>query len=132
MNYSKFDKFILSAKKFTEQAGEKAADVAEKTKLRINVAQARSDLDGCYMRLGEIVYDLHKAGAQNDRLVNACMSEIEARTNELEELCARLDAMKNVTRCPECMAENQRDALFCVRCGASLKAQTIVENEMLE
>lgn len=126
MNHSKLDKMIVEAKKFTEQAGDKAAGLALQAKLRIQLAQSRSDLDSCYMRLGEIIYELQRAGTENDRLVNACIAEIEARAREMDELSARLDAMRDVHRCPECMAENQRGALFCARCGASLRSQTIV------
>ena len=32
--------------------------------------------------------------------------------------------MRKVLRCPDCMSENPRDALYCSHCGASLKGQS--------
>lgn len=53
-----------------------------------------------------------------------CVAEIETQLAELAELKDKLDEMRKVLRCPDCMSENPRDALYCSHCGASLKGQS--------
>lgn len=128
----KLDELFIKAKDLASVAGSKAQEMAELTKLRLQATQLRSDLDANYLKLGEIIYELTKAGAENQELIDMCVAEIESQNQELEELNAKIDEMKNVKKCPECMAANPKDALFCIRCGASLKPRVDFEEETEE
>ena len=121
------DNLIIKAKDLASAAGSKAQEVAEQTKVRVQAAQLKNDVDANYMKLGEIVYELKKSGAENEELVNMCIEEISSQLEELDELNSKLDEMKRVLRCPECMKENPHDALYCQRCGASLKEQSPIQ-----
>lgn len=116
-----FDGVISKARSFASAAGTKAQEVAELAKIKLQASQMRSDIDANYLKLGEIIYDLNKNNNQNDELVNMCIAEIESQLAELDELNVKLDNMKKVVRCTECMAENSSGALYCARCGAALK-----------
>ena len=120
----KFDELIIKAKDLAGVAGSKAQEVAEQAKLRMQITQMKSQIDANYLKLGEIIYELNKSGTQNEELVGMCVAEIETQLAELTELKDKLDEMRKVLRCPDCMSENPRDALYCSRCGASLKGQS--------
>ena len=126
------DNLIIKAKDLASAAGSKAQEVAEQTKVRVQAAQLKNDIDANYLKLGEIIYELRKSGAENEELINMCVEEISSQLAELDELNGRLDEMKRVLRCPECMNENPLDALYCQRCGASLKEQSPIEPEAAE
>ena len=111
------DNLIIKAKDLASAAGSKAQEVAEQTKVRVQAAQLKNDIDANYLKLGEIIYELRKSGAENEELINMCVEEISSQLAELDELNGRLDEMKRVLRCPECMKENPLDALYCQRCG---------------
>lgn len=135
---SRFDDLLIKAKDFANVAGNKAQEMAELTKLRLQAAQLRSDLDANYLKMGEIVYELKKADTENEDLIAMCVAEIDAQHKELEELNQRIDDLKNEVKCPECMASNPKEALYCSRCGASLtrpapeEAQTPAEETPAE
>ena len=116
----KFDNLLLKAKDLAGVAGNKAQEVAELTKLKLQATQMRNEIDSNYMKLGEIVYELEKNGTQNEELVNMCVAEIEAKLQELEEVNQKINEMKKVVKCPECGAESPAGSLYCSRCGASL------------
>lgn len=116
-----FDGVISKARSLASAAGTKAQEVAELAKIKLQASQMRSDIDANYLKLGEIIYDLNKNNTQNEELVNMCIAEIESQLAELDELNVKLDDMKKVVRCTECMAENSSGALYCARCGAALK-----------
>ena len=120
----KFDELIIKAKDLAGVAGSKAQEVAAQAKLRMQITQMKSQIDANYLKLGEIIYELNKSGTQNEELVGMCVAEIETQLAELAELKDKLDEMRKVLRCPDCMSENPRDALYCSHCGASLKGQS--------
>lgn len=126
---SKLDELILKAKDLAGVAGSKTQEVVELTKLHLQVTQLKSDIDANYQKLGEIVFELNKAGTQNDELIHMCVSEIQSQLDELAALNHKIDEMKNVVKCPQCMAANPVGALYCSRCGFSLKAQAPEQQE---
>ena len=126
---SKLDELILKAKDLAGVAGSKTQEVVELTKLHLQVTQLKSDIDAKYQKLGEIVFELNKAGTQNDELIHMCVSEIQSQLDELAALNHKIDEMKNVVKCPQCMAANPVGALYCSRCGFSLKAQVSEQQE---
>lgn len=129
---SRFDDLLIKAKDFANAAGSKAQEMAELTKLRLQAAQLRSDLDSNYLKMGEIVYELKKANTENEDLIAMCVAEIDAQHKELEELNQKIDDLKNELKCPECMASNPKEALYCSRCGASLTKPVPPEEEAPE
>lgn len=116
----KFDELFIKAKELADAAGNKAQEMAELTKLRLQVAQLRSDLDANYLKMGEIVYELKKAKTENEDLITMCIAEIDAQHEELEALEAKMNELKNEAKCPACMASNPKNALYCSRCGTAL------------
>lgn len=120
---NRLDELILKAKDLAGAAGSKTQEVMELTKMHLQVTQLKSDIDANFQKLGEIVFELNISGTENEELIHMCVSEIQSQKEELEELNHQLDQMKNVVKCPQCMAANPKGALYCARCGASLKIQ---------
>ncbi len=119
----KLDDIIARAKILAKTAGEKTEEVVSLTKLKLQASQLRSDIDSNYLKLGEVVYELNKAGTENQELIDMCIAEIKSQIVELEKLEDQIAELKNVVKCPECMAANPVGALYCLRCGSPLKTQ---------
>ncbi len=117
----KLDEVLAKAKDLAKVAGNKTEEVVELTRLKIQASQLRGDIDANYLKLGEIIYELNKAGTENEELISMCIAEIESQREELAELTNKIDEMKNVVKCTECMAANPVGALYCARCGARLE-----------
>ncbi len=110
----KLDEVLAKAKDLAKVAGNKTEEVVELTRLKIQASQLRGDIDANYLKLGEIIYELNKAGTENEELISMCIAELAELTN-------RIDEMKNVVKCSECLAANPVGALYCARCGARLE-----------
>ena len=117
----KLDEVLAKAKDLAKVAGNKTEEAVELTRLKIQASQLRGDIDANYLKLGEIIYELNKAGTENEELISMCIAEIESQRTELAELTNRIDEMKNVVKCSECLAANPVGALYCARCGARLE-----------
>ena len=116
----KMDDILDKVKEMAAAAGSKAQEVAEVAKLKLQLSQMRSDLDSNYKKMCEIIYNLKKAGAENEDLVSMCVAEIDAQLEAIDELNNQINELKNEVRCPECHASNTKGNLYCARCGAAL------------
>ena len=128
----RFDDLFLKLKEMADNAGTKAQEVAELTKVKIQATQLRNDMDANYLKLGEIIYELEKSGTENPELVHMCIAEIEAQQKELSELEEKINEMKKIVKCPECAGESPVGSLFCARCGASLTKKQEQEEPQTE
>ncbi|MBC8585002.1 zinc ribbon domain-containing protein [Youxingia wuxianensis] len=118
---NRFDEIINKAKEIVDVAGNKTKEMAELTKLRLQASQLRSEIDKNYLKLGELIYQLNKAGTQNQELIDMSVAEIESQLVALSELEDKVNEMKKVVKCPQCGAANVIGSLYCSRCGASLE-----------
>ena len=65
-------KSLQRRKDLAKVAGNKTEEVVELTRLKIQASQLRGDIDANYLKLGEIIYELNKAGTENEELSYAC------------------------------------------------------------
>ncbi|MFR9190059.1 MAG: hypothetical protein ACLVL7_07360 [Anaerotruncus massiliensis (ex Togo et al. 2019)] len=124
------DNLIIKAKDLASAAGSKAQEVAEQTKVRVQAAQLKNDIDANYLKLGSSTSSGNRA--RKTRSSSTCASRRSPPSLRSSELNGRLDEMKRVLRCPECMKENRSTRSYCQRCGASLKEQSPIEPEAAE
>ena len=118
---SKFDSLLNKAKAFADVAGKKTGELVEVSKLKLEVVQVNSDIQKAYERLGNIVYEQEKTGADNKDLIALCISEIDGLLSELSDLNAKINEAKNTVKCMNCGAENPEGSLYCARCGSALQ-----------
>ena len=127
-------------------ASDKTSEVIEVSKLRAGIAEEKRAISEQEAKLGEIYYDLYKAGeVLTPDAVNICMvidkyatrlEEKEAQIKKINEANAAKRAAKNVVPasddavCPECGSANPSGSKFCSECGA--KIPEIIDAEAVE
>ena len=72
------DKMIYSAKNMANAASEKAGEVYEIGRLKLQLVSLNGDLEKAYTQLGRLEYDQKKNGNDNSLLITACVSEIDS------------------------------------------------------
>ncbi len=117
---SRFDDLLLKAKTVANAAGKKTGELVEVSKLKLEAVQINSDIQKAYERLGSVVYEQEKTGADNNDLIALCVSEIDGLLVELSDLNAKINEAKNTVKCMSCGAENPEGSLYCARCGSAL------------
>ena len=66
---SRFDDLLLKAKTVANAAGKKTGELVEVSKLKLEAVQINSDIQKAYERLGSVVYEQEKTGADNNDLI---------------------------------------------------------------
>lgn len=117
---SRFDDLLIKAKNVANAAGKKTGELVEVSKLKLEAVQINSDIQKAYERLGNVVYEQEKTGADNNDLIALCVSEIDGLLAELTDLNAKINEVKNTVKCMNCGAENPEGSLYCARCGSAL------------
>ncbi len=133
-----------------DTAKKTAQDLADKGKNQLDLMNQQARLSRAQRQLGALVYSLHKAGEENQPLVDKyieAVAEVEKAIEEIktnmspeEYMAAEAEAaaedaaaedeeeieeepvqLRGETKiCPVCKAEVDGDALFCNHCGAQL------------
>ena len=133
-----------------DTAKKTAQDLAGKGKNQLELINQQARLSKAQRQLGALVYSLHKAGEENQPLVDKYIEAVAEVEKAIEELKANMtpeeymeadaqeeeDAvaveeeegieeepvqLRGETKiCPVCKAEVDGDALFCNHCGAQL------------
>ena len=127
-----------------DTAKKTAQDIADKGKNQLELLNQQARLSKAQRQLGALVYSLHKAGEENQPLVDKYIEMIdtieqeitrlkatltpaeatevdyEAPMEEAEEAAPEQPAQPARKTCPQCGAPVSDDALFCNKCGAQL------------
>ena len=133
-----------------DTAKKTAQDLADRGKNQLDLINQQARLSKAQRQLGALVYSLHKAGEENQPLVDKyieaiaevekAIEEIKANMSPEEYMEAETQAEEEVVMpeeeekieeepvqlrgetkiCPVCKAEVDGDALFCNHCGAQL------------
>ena len=86
-----FDDLTKKAAKFTEEAIDKTAQLAETAKLKLKIKNLESDRDDIYRDLGKYYYQLIKDENSVDEQVAEMRSRIYDYDAEIEELNKQID-----------------------------------------
>ena len=137
---NKFDSLLgdimYKAKNAADIAGKKTGEVVEVGKLKYQVKQMESDIEKTYAKLGAILYESKKNTEDYEEIIALAISEIDALKEKQEDIEEKLRTVKQVIKCESCSKENEMNAHFCVRCGASLEEESFeaepVQEEVTE
>ncbi|MBS4785240.1 MAG: zinc ribbon domain-containing protein [Clostridiales bacterium] len=114
------DKMIYSAKNMANAASEKAGEVYEIGRLKLQLVSLNGDLEKAYTQLGRLEYDQKKNGNDNSLLITACVSEIDSIHEDIDSLTAEISEATGEKICPHCSESVAADAAYCPKCGARL------------
>ena len=112
------DKFISELKSVANKFAKKTGEIAGISKLKINIANAKADINACYKTLGELVYNAQKDTSDaNPEKIQELIETIDALYEKIDELNGTISTMKNERLCPNCGASNPETQRFCGDCG---------------
>ncbi|MDD6033349.1 MAG: hypothetical protein PUC47_07710 [Oscillospiraceae bacterium] len=121
------DDIIASAKSVVGKAEEQTDKVVELSKLKYQSAQLSSELRSLYEKLGRAVYAMMNEEQGNQELVNSLAEEITEVRAAQAVVEDKLNERLNRRICPSCGAQNVKEAVFCMKCGALLKTEAPAE-----
>ena len=111
--FDKLSETIVSAGK---DVGQKAKDVSEIAKLKMDIRSKEDFVEKQYAELGKAYYEKHKdeENAETDFFL------ITEALGEIERMRAEVFKLQGATECPKCGAKMPQGAAFCSNCGTKM------------
>ena len=102
-------------------AEKKAADTANRAKVRFALANLQSDLDEQYEKLGKLYYEAIASGVNNGTKESAVIAKIDSIKTDMEILKSEIGmAPKRGKICAACGKAIPKGAAFCPYCGEKM------------
>jgi Ribosomal protein L40E len=115
-----FEDVVINAKSAVNVVGKKAGQFVDISKLRINAADLNNEIGKRFEALGRMVYEAKKTDNASDDLLNEEILKIDELYEQLDELNEQIAALRKISVCKSCGAENPKDAVYCNKCGLKL------------
>lgn len=115
-----FEEILNKAREMAGTATEKASELVDKTKIKMEIAQLEKKLAATYEGIGRLVYEAETTDEDITDLKTAAfetIAELEAAIVALQE---KLYGYEGAVRCKACGIANEGDAVFCKKCGKAL------------
>ena len=127
-----FNAILGKVKNWANAAGKKAEEVAETSKLKMQILSVNGEISKAYEALGKLVYEAAKNNDSVGEEMEAAMDKIDELKDKLAELEGNVSVLKKEKTCGNCGASCALDAQFCSRCGAILEVVEKVDAEVVE
>ncbi len=125
-----FDKLGDTIISVSKDATQRAKDLSELARLRMEIRAKQDYLNKLYLEIGKIYYDTHKDDEEKE--FKEQMLLIKDALEVLDELKQQLGQIKGTVKCTACGQDMPIEADFCSKCGTKLVKPKKEEEEDLE
>lgn len=103
-----------------DQAGRKANEMAQATRLNLQIFDRNTECEVLYKEIGKVLYDIHQGAETQEDIIEDKLLALDALHTELDALRAELASLKTVCTCPYCGRQCSREDAYCAGCGKPL------------
>lgn len=103
-----------------ESAGRKATELAQSTRLNLQIFDLNTECEVLYKEIGRLVYDVHQGIEQDDEAMQNRLSKLDDIHARIAGLREQIGMLKSSVRCPSCGRQCSRTDVFCPACGSAL------------
>lgn len=113
------DSFFSGIKNTADKVAKKSGELVEMSKVKLNIANIKSEIGTSFKILGELVYFSQKEDCTepDTKKIEETIAKINELYERLGELTEVSSALKNEKVCPSCAKSNSIDSAFCSGCG---------------
>lgn len=103
-----------------KEVSQKAKDVSEIAKLRLDLKSKQDFVENQYKELGRAYYQAHKDAEEMSPQEAEQFANITEALEEINRMHAEILAIKGALECPKCGNKMPEGATFCSKCGTKL------------
>ena len=122
-----FDDIVVNAKSAANTVGKKANQIKDYSKLKYSESGIKSEIAKKKQELGNYIYNCSKMGDIDKIVMQGFVAEIDELEENLQITREMLTVAKNKVTCKYCKAENDREFVFCCKCGSKLDKEEKAE-----
>jgi len=115
-----FDDIVASAKSVLGKAEKQTDKVVELSKLKYQSIQLKGEIKALYEKLGQLVYEMSGEETADQDAIAALVEEITEVKAALAVIEDKIIEKRDRRVCANCGAQNAKEAVFCMKCGALL------------
>lgn len=101
-------------------AGRKANEMAQATRLNLQIFDHNTECEVLYKEIGKVIYDIHQGTETKEDVIENKLLALDALHTELDDLRTELASLKTVCICPNCGRQCSREDAYCAGCGKAL------------
>lgn len=113
-----FDKLGDTIVSVSKDATQKAKDISELARIRMEIRSKQDYLNKLFLEIGKIYYDAHKDDEEKE--FKEQMLLVKDAQEVLEELNQQLGQIKGMVKCNACGQDMPMEAEYCSKCGTKL------------
>ena len=129
-----FDKIGKKASEAYKVTADKTGKMAKEAKLKMKMAELKSQVNDIYKEIGKKVYEKHireeDINIKKD-LEEEC-TKIDVLSAEIESYLKECLDLKDKKQCQKCFKEIEKNMNFCPECGAKQEEEPAKEVEILD
>ncbi len=114
------EKTGVAATQAAQNASKVAGDMAQATKLNLQIFDLNTECEVLYKEMGKLVYDIHLGIDVEQDAMDKYLSEVDEIRARIDNLRLQLSQTKQQVTCPVCGKTCQKDDVYCASCGAML------------
>lgn len=103
-----------------DRAGRKANEMAQATRLNLQIFDRNTECEVLYKEIGKVIYDIHQGAQTEEDAIEDKLLALDALHTELDALRTELASLKTVCACPHCGRQCSREDAYCAGCGKPL------------
>ncbi len=103
-----------------DRAGRKANEMAQATRLNLQIFDRNTECEVLYKEIGKVIYDIHQGAETEEDAIEDKLLALDALHVELDALRTELGSLKTVCNCPHCGRQCSREDAYCAGCGNPL------------
>jgi hypothetical protein len=110
------------ANKKANDAGRKAGELWEITRLRMQIYDLNSELKDIFRKMGEIVFAAHQDPDADTGGIDALLTQAAEKSSEINGMRQRVASFKQADACanPDCGRSVEKEDAFCRTCGTAV------------
>ena len=109
-----------AAGKAADVASKKAGELANVTKLNLQIFDLNTDIELLFKEIGKSVYLTHTGAEIEAEEIDSKIVQIDEKYAKIAELTECIASRKTTCRCPNCGCECDKTDSFCSACGTKL------------
>ena len=103
-----------------ETAGRRATELAQSTRLNLQIFDLNTECEVLYKEIGKLMYDVHQGIEADEDGIQDRLAKLDGLQLKIAGLRDQIGMLKSSVRCPNCGRLCSRTDTFCAGCGGAL------------
>ena len=103
-----------------ESAGRKATELAQATRLNLQIFDLNTECEVLYKEIGKLMYEVHQGIEADEQAIQDRLAKLDGQHAKISELREQIGMLKSSVHCPSCSRLCSRADTFCAGCGCAL------------